>query len=135
MLQAAKVLRHCLSVATRIKPSTDDYIPRLDLLKDEFLEVPVRHLENVMGEHKTLGKAYSVIEEQLRNYQTTARHTFRKISKGRNKRGAEPILVERGSSLPKELRAAKQKSERDAGKYLKSADCQFMHLRATNCNL
>lgn len=88
---------------------------RLELLKDEFLDVPVRHLENVLREHKTLFKAYGIVEEQLRDYRNVA-NSFTKIRKARPKRGTLFVMVERGSSLVKELRAAKKKSENDDGK-------------------
>ena len=77
--------------------------------------MPVRHLENVLREHKTLFKAYGIVEEQLRNYRSVA-NTFTKIRKARPKRGTLFVMVERGGSLAKELRAAKKKSENDDGK-------------------
>ena len=89
---------------------------RSDLLKDEFLSVPVRHITNVLKQHKTLFKAYGILEEHLRNYEGIAT-PFSKIAKSRTKRGIELILIERGSQLPKELHAAKKKSETQAGKY------------------
>ncbi|KAH7095873.1 hypothetical protein FB567DRAFT_431044 [Paraphoma chrysanthemicola] len=81
-----------------------------DLLKDEFLFVPVRHITNILKEHKTLFKSYLVLEEQVRNYGRIANtNLFSRIGKARIKRGIEFILIERGSQIPKELHAAKSK--------------------------
>ena len=88
---------------------------RLDILRDEFLTIPVRHITNLLQEHKTLFKTYGILEGQIRNYQRVAT-PFSKISKSRPKRGIELILIERGSQLPKELHAAKRKIELDTGK-------------------
>jgi TRIAD3 protein (E3 ubiquitin-protein ligase RNF216) len=84
-----------------------------DLLKDEFLLVPVRHIHNVLKEHVTLYKAYLVLEEQVRNYGRIANNRFSRIGKARISHGAQLILIERGSKVPKELDAAKRKVERD----------------------
>lgn len=86
-----------------------------DLLKDEFLNVPARHITNVLKQHKTLFKAYLVLEGQVRNYQRITA-AFARPPRPRNKRGTELILIERGSQLPKELRAAKKKLENQEGK-------------------
>jgi TRIAD3 protein (E3 ubiquitin-protein ligase RNF216) len=86
-----------------------------------FLDVPVRHIDNVLREQKTFYKAYGVIDEQLHNYKKTGRRTvFVKIGKPRLKRATEVRLIGCGSAIPKELHAAKKKSEKDFGKYLKS---------------
>jgi len=88
---------------------------RTELLKDEFLFVPVRHLTNVLGEQKTLFNAYGVLEKQTRDYGRVA-NSFRRNGKSRIKRGVELRLIEQGSQLPKELHAAKKKVERETGK-------------------
>lgn len=95
---------------------TNDTFHRTELLKDEFLTVPVRHITTVLKQQKTLYKAYGVIEQQVRNYGQIAR-TYSKINKSRIKRGIELQLIERGSQIPKELHAAKKKSEVEAGKW------------------
>jgi hypothetical protein len=89
---------------------------RTELLKDEFLTVPVRHITRVLKEQKTLYKAYGVIERQVRDYAHVAK-TFSLINKSRNKRGIQLQLIEQGSQIPKELHAAKKKSEVEAGKW------------------
>ena len=88
---------------------------RLDLLKDEFRNVPVGHITNVFKDQKTLFRTYIVLERQVRSYNHIAR-AYAKPAKPRNKRGIELVLIERGSQLPKELRAAKKKIENEAGK-------------------
>ncbi|KAF1964895.1 hypothetical protein BU23DRAFT_491236 [Bimuria novae-zelandiae CBS 107.79] len=92
----------------------------IDLLKDEFLYVPVRHIERVIREQKTFFKTYCAIEEQLQNY---SRHrSFAQITKARAKRGIELKLVRRGSQIPKELDTAKKKCETVAIKRRKAED-------------
>jgi len=83
---------------------------RLDLLKDEFPTVPVRHLTNTLRKEKTLFKSFGALEEQLRTYRQVAT-PFSKIGKARIKRGTELTLIERGSQVPKELHAAKRRKE------------------------
>ncbi len=70
----------------------------------------------MLHEHKTLFKAYGILEEQVRNYRKITR-PFSKIGKSRPKRGIELIMIERGSQLPKELHAAKRKQETDTGRF------------------
>jgi TRIAD3 protein (E3 ubiquitin-protein ligase RNF216) len=91
-------------------------IRRTELLKDEYPNVPVRYITNVLKEHKTLFKAYTIIEEQVRNYGKISTTSFSKIGKARIKKGVELILIERGSQVPKELHAAKKKIERESAK-------------------
>ncbi|KAJ4986687.1 ring finger domain-containing protein [Stagonosporopsis vannaccii] len=88
----------------------------IELLKDEFLHIPVRHITHTFKTHKTLFRTYIVLEEQLRNYRQVSR-TFNKTPRPRTKRGVELLLIEVGNRLPKELRAAKKKVESEAGKY------------------
>jgi TRIAD3 protein (E3 ubiquitin-protein ligase RNF216) len=88
----------------------------LNLLKDEFPRVPVRHITNTLEQHRTLFKAYIVLEEQVRNYNLVANRGFSTNAKARIHRGIELILIERGSQLPKELEAAKKKIESDTAK-------------------
>lgn len=87
----------------------------MELLKDEFLNLPIRHITNTFKEQKTLYKTFGVLEEQLRNYKRI-KSGFSTIGKPRNKRGIEIQLIERGSQLPKELHAAKKRNEVEAGK-------------------
>ncbi|EDU40328.1 ubiquitin conjugating enzyme 7 interacting protein 1 [Pyrenophora tritici-repentis Pt-1C-BFP] len=94
-----------------------------ELLKDEFLFVPVRHLTNILGEQKTLFKAYGVLEKQVRNYGRVA-NSFRKNGKSRNKRGVELELINQGSQLPKELHAAKKKVELETAKRRKAQEAE-----------
>jgi TRIAD3 protein (E3 ubiquitin-protein ligase RNF216) len=77
----------------------------------------VRHIKAVLRAHKTLYKAFGVLEEQVRNYGRITK-TYSKIGNARNKRGIELQLIEQGSQLPKELHAAKKKVEKEAGKPL-----------------
>lgn len=89
---------------------------RLDLLKDEFRNVPVRHIKSVFKDQKTIFKTYIVLERQIRNYNHVAR-AYAKPAKPRNKHGIELVLIERGNQLPKELSAAKKKIGNEAGKW------------------
>ncbi|KAH9865798.1 hypothetical protein J1614_009385 [Plenodomus biglobosus] len=93
----------------------------LDLLRDEFLSVPIRHLSNTLKKEKTLFKAFGVLEEQLQAYRQIAT-PFAKIAKPRVKNGAELILIERGSQVPKELHAAKKRKEITAVKRQQAAE-------------
>jgi TRIAD3 protein (E3 ubiquitin-protein ligase RNF216) len=77
--------------------------------------VPVRHITSTLKQQNTLYKAYGVIETQIANYERITK-TYTRISKPRIKRGIELQLIEQGSQLPKELHAAKKKSEVEAGK-------------------
>jgi TRIAD3 protein (E3 ubiquitin-protein ligase RNF216) len=52
----------------------------------------------------------------VRDYAHVAK-TFSLINKSRNKRGIQLQLIEQGSQIPKELHAAKKKSEVEAGKW------------------
>jgi TRIAD3 protein (E3 ubiquitin-protein ligase RNF216) len=52
----------------------------------------------------------------VRDYGQVAK-TFSRINKSRNKRGIQLQLIEQGSQIPKELHAAKKKSEAEAGKW------------------
>ncbi|KAJ4354493.1 uncharacterized protein N0V89_006230 [Didymosphaeria variabile] len=102
----------------RLPPEYKD--DAVDLLKDEFVHVPVRHIQHVIKEHKTFYRAYGVIEEQLRDY---SRNTpFTKVIKARVRRGTEVKLIGRGSQMPKELQAAKKKCEEAATKRRKAED-------------
>ncbi|KAL1791976.1 hypothetical protein ACET3X_009727 [Alternaria dauci] len=95
-----------------------------ELLKDEFLTVPVRHIMRVLKEEKTLYKAYGVIDQQVRDYAHVAK-TFSLINKSRNKRGVQLQLIEQGSQIPKELHAAKKKREVEAAKRQKVKDAEL----------
>lgn len=94
---------------------------RAELLKDEFVHVPVRHINLVIKEQRTFYKAYRVIEEQLRDY-SPHNGPFRKVHTARPKRGVEASLIRRGSQIPKELQAAKKKSEEATAKRRKAED-------------
>ncbi|CAN9187989.1 unnamed protein product [Alternaria alternata] len=96
-----------------------------ELLKDEFLTVPVRHITRVLKEEKTLYKAYGVLEQQVRDYAHVAK-TFSLINKSRNKRGVQLQLIEQGSQIPKELHAAKKKREVEAAKRQKVKDAELV---------
>ncbi|KAL5120240.1 hypothetical protein ACEQ8H_001798 [Pleosporales sp. CAS-2024a] len=93
-----------------------------ELLKDEFLSVPVRHINSVIKEQKTLFKSYIVLEEQVRDYEHLGKRHFTKIGKARIARGAGNILIERGSQVPKELHFAKRKAESDMEKRRKTEE-------------
>lgn len=86
------------------------------------MNVPVRHLEAVLGQHKTIFKSYLIIENQLRSYPSLA--PFTKINRPRVRRGTESLLIERGSRIPKELHAAKAKCEKEAAKRHKAEAAQ-----------
>jgi TRIAD3 protein (E3 ubiquitin-protein ligase RNF216) len=75
-----------------------------------------------LKQHTTLYKSYLVLEEQVRNYGRIANNRFSKIGKARITRGAELILIERGSQVPKELHAAKKKVESEMAKRRKAAE-------------
>lgn len=92
-----------------------DFFSSADLLKDEFPRIPEKHIISTLRQQKTLFKTYILLEKQLRNYRSFSR--FVKTPRPRNKRGVELVMIERGSQLPKELRAAKQKVEQEGGKY------------------
>ena len=92
----------------------------LNLLRDEFLRVPVRHIERVLKEQKTFFKSYCIIWEELNNGSNHPR--FTKINRPRLKRGIEPTLIERGSQVPKELQAAQKKCEAVAAKRQKAEE-------------
>ena len=77
-----------------------------------------------MKDQKTLFKAYVVLEEQVRTHGRIATTLFSRIGKSRIKRGAELILIERGSQVPKELHAAKKKVQREMGKRLKAEEAE-----------
>lgn len=94
---------------------SDIFACRTALLNDEFPTVPRRHIDNMLKAHKTLYKTYCVIEKQVRRYQKTST-PFSHIEKARINRGAELILIERGSQLPKELQSAKRNCEAELGK-------------------
>jgi TRIAD3 protein (E3 ubiquitin-protein ligase RNF216) len=106
-------------------------IASTELLKDEFLAVPVRHIANVLKEHKTLFRAYIVLDNQVQNYGRITNKSFAKIGKARLNRGIELILIERGSQIPKELQAVKKKLERDMAKRRKAEE----HDKAEALNL
>ncbi|KAF3000114.1 hypothetical protein E8E13_004000 [Curvularia kusanoi] len=88
-----------------------------DLLKDEFPRIPEKHIVSTLRQQKTLFKAYILLERQLRNYQSFSQ--FVKTPRSRNNRGVELVMIQRGSQLPKELRAAKQIVEQEAAKRTK----------------
>ena len=102
----------------------------LNLLKDEFLDVPVRHIENVLNEKRTLFESYQTIDTQLRNYSRMS-SPFSKVSRPRHRRGHEDTLASAGNDIPKELHAAKQKTEREATHRMKEREAQ----RAEEANL
>lgn len=100
------------------------------MLKDEFLSIPARHISYTLKQSKTLFKAYIELEQQLRDYHPSTRK-FVKSPRSRNKRGVELALMRAESKLPKELRAAKKKVEKDAGKRIKMEETE----RAEELNL
>ncbi|KAF2638077.1 hypothetical protein P280DRAFT_529774 [Massarina eburnea CBS 473.64] len=95
----------------------------LALLKDEFLPVPVRHIEQVLLEHNTFFKAYGVLGEQLRTYQNIA-HPFTKNRTLRTKQKAETMLIGCGSTIPKELAAVRRSEEKKADERRKAAELE-----------
>jgi TRIAD3 protein (E3 ubiquitin-protein ligase RNF216) len=98
------------------------YTISANLLKDEFLNVPVRHITNILNQHKTLFKAYIVLNDQVRNYGHITNNLFSRIGKARPKRGVELLLIEEGSQIPKELHAVKKKLESDMAKRRKAEE-------------
>jgi len=78
--------------------------------------MPVRHIENTFDEHKTLFKTYGILENQLREYNKIS-SPFSRLNRTRNKRGIEWTLIAAGNPLPKELKAAKKRSDMEAGKH------------------
>lgn len=106
-LLAVLVVLHLQSVCLLLASS-------IALLKDELINIPARHIDNTFKQHKSLFESYVILEEQLRTYNHTAR-SFAKPPRPRKRRGIELVLIERGSRLPKELRAAKKKVENEAG--------------------
>jgi hypothetical protein len=59
------------------------------------------------------------LEDQQKNYNRIS-SPFSKLRRSRNKRGIEWTLIESANPLPKELKAAKKKSEMVAGTYSSS---------------
>lgn len=92
-----------------------------DLLKDEFLRVPARYVDNMLSEHKTFYKTYLVLEKEVREY-NVQKPPFAKLKHPRSKKGIEYMLIERGSFAPKELQAAKAKCEKESVKRRKAEE-------------
>ncbi|KAF1951495.1 hypothetical protein CC80DRAFT_424773 [Byssothecium circinans] len=105
----------------------------LELLKDEFLSVPVRHLENVLEDNKTFFKSYGVLSKQLRTYQNIAPNPqgFTKIRTPRQKRYMINTLIDRGSQIPKELEAARKRDDMETSKRRRAEELE----RAEQANL
>jgi TRIAD3 protein (E3 ubiquitin-protein ligase RNF216) len=82
----------------------------LNILKDEFLNVPVRHITNVFEKHKTLLKAYEALEDQNINYQPGI-SPFVRLKKARGERNSRPTTTT-------ELQAARRNSNIKAGKLI-----------------
>ncbi|OAG12700.1 uncharacterized protein CC84DRAFT_1171377 [Paraphaeosphaeria sporulosa] len=101
-----------------------DHLLRNKYSYNEFVYVPVRHINLVIKQQKTLYKAYGVIDQQLREYDQYDRNKepFRKVHSARTKRNIEASLIQRGSQVPKELQAAKKKSDEAAVKRRKAED-------------
>ena len=85
----------------------------MNLLKDEFLDIPARHIENTLRDKNSLFDTFIALENQLRSYSRTS-SPFTKITKPRLKRGFEDILADNMTCA--ELQAAKRKSQHEAGK-------------------
>lgn len=100
---------------------TTAYFLRIELLKDEFVCVPVRHIHVVVKQQRTFFKAYGILEQQLREYHPK-QGPFKKVHNARANRNIEASLIQRGSQVPKELQAAKKKSEEAATKRRKAED-------------
>jgi TRIAD3 protein (E3 ubiquitin-protein ligase RNF216) len=85
-------------------------------LKDNFLDVKVRYIEDILHEQKTLFKAYGIIDQQLYDHHRAGNDTpFFKIRTARLERNVEASLIARGSTTPKELHAAKKKRKKESG--------------------
>jgi TRIAD3 protein (E3 ubiquitin-protein ligase RNF216) len=76
----------------------------------------------VLKEHKTLFKAYILLEEQVRHYDRITNNLFAKLGKPRASRATALKLIERGSQVPKELHAAKKKVEGEMHKRRKAEE-------------
>jgi TRIAD3 protein (E3 ubiquitin-protein ligase RNF216) len=90
-------------------------------LKDNFLDVKVRYIEDILQEQKTLFKAFGIVDKQLYdNHRAGNDTTSFKIRTARVERNVEAALIARGSKIPKELHAAKKKRDKDSGSSWKS---------------
>jgi TRIAD3 protein (E3 ubiquitin-protein ligase RNF216) len=86
-------------------------LSRLGILKDEYLQIPQRHIEKAFYEQKTLFDAHATLRDQFDNFM------FSKVRRPREKRGCEEQWANDGTQLHKELRAARQNTEHEAGMY------------------
>ncbi|KAF2266790.1 hypothetical protein CC78DRAFT_107591 [Lojkania enalia] len=100
---------------------SDYYNHALDLLKDEFLSIPVRHLEVTLKKEKSIFKAVPMLHDQLRNY-SRASSSFTKINKPRQNRFTESRLALSGHATIKELHTARNKVETENNKRRKEEE-------------
>ncbi|KAF2735468.1 hypothetical protein EJ04DRAFT_434943 [Polyplosphaeria fusca] len=113
---------------------TPDYFSEaLELLKDRYIDIPVRHLEKTLRHDKTLWTTVLTIEEQLLNYNRKPR-PFSKISRARAFRHSEAELrnsrFDQGL-LIQELDAVRKRVEMDRAKRRKIEEAK----RAEEMNL
>ncbi|KAF2189577.1 hypothetical protein K469DRAFT_562812 [Zopfia rhizophila CBS 207.26] len=86
------------------------------LLKDEFREVPVKHIENTLRNDNTLFKAFNTLDRQLKNYNSRST-PFPKVRARRNNPNAMSSARSQPSNeLLRELAAARKKRANDDAK-------------------
>ncbi|KAF2120898.1 hypothetical protein BDV96DRAFT_484706 [Lophiotrema nucula] len=89
----------------------------LELLKDEFLQVPVRHIENTLNDEKSLFKSFVKIESQLQLYNNISM-TFSRIANPRKRRHHERTLTPATHLMLRELAAARNWGDHELAKRL-----------------
>ncbi|KAH7114341.1 hypothetical protein B0J11DRAFT_511076 [Dendryphion nanum] len=87
----------------------------LNLLKDEFLDLPVRHIENTLNQKGSLYDTHVMLKTQIQDYDRIS-SSFRKIARARNTRGTERLLTTVRHPIISELKAARKIAERDVEK-------------------
>ncbi|OCK85963.1 hypothetical protein K432DRAFT_438909 [Lepidopterella palustris CBS 459.81] len=102
------------------------YIQACNLLRDEFQDIPVKHIQATLRSDHTLFKAYFTLEQQLRVYDLGKENPFSRVSSRRNKRPRleppEDLTQDQGNSeIMKEFFTAKKKSQRDNAQREKEA--------------
>lgn len=88
-------------------------------MNDEFPEVPVNHIKNILGEKQSLFTTYLTIAEQERQYKGTPpiERMYKRVKSRSSKSKAKSQLKGPGSSeVVKELQAAKAKVEAEESK-------------------
>ncbi|ORY15631.1 hypothetical protein BCR34DRAFT_477776 [Clohesyomyces aquaticus] len=101
-----------------------------NLLKDEFPEIPARHIENTLKKEKTLCKAFGTLNRQLNTYNRTSSEFCKVINPRKNREHERTIGHSRNSEaqgfnareLLRELQAARKKRDKDLAKHLQDME-------------